>query len=390
MEKKNPAVEDMIARYKQHLREHGLADELYKWELLGKFRGRPDVEAIDLAAEFQPKIFANLVFEHAPGTINHLAKDRTESYRAILGALLDEGLPLTERIKHFSEESNKLYDQIKPKENLKAHHDERTAAAILTVHDPDKYTFYQWTYYDRFCKLLQIKSRPTFEGYTHYLELVKELIEKFIATDKELLELTENGIPANAYHDPNHLLLAQNILYLMLHKPQRQETVNPNKEQELKKSETSMKSKFPLNQILYGPPGTGKTFNTINKALEIMGVVYDANDRPAMKRIYNEHVNAGRIVFTTFHQSMSYEDFVEGIKPQDPEGETPIFYDTEDGIFKEMSVRATKNFEASQKLPASKELTFESAFDKLMDEWNLKDDLTFQLNAPLSKPSDVE
>ncbi|MDF1884473.1 DUF4268 domain-containing protein, partial [Sulfurimonas sp. SAG-AH-194-C21] len=32
----------------------------------------------------------------------------------------------------------------------------------------------------------------------------------------------------------------------------------------------------PLNQILYGPPGTGKTYNTINKALEI---VFDQNEK---------------------------------------------------------------------------------------------------------------
>lgn len=28
--------------------------------------------------------------------------------------------------------------------------------------------------------------------------------------------------------------------------------------------------KIPLNQILYGPPGMGKTYDTINKALEIL------------------------------------------------------------------------------------------------------------------------
>lgn len=34
--------------------------------------------------------------------------------------------------------------------------------------------------------------------------------------------------------------------------------------------EFKMQRNQPLNQILFGPPGTGKTFNTINKALEII------------------------------------------------------------------------------------------------------------------------
>jgi hypothetical protein len=75
----------------------------------------------------------------------------------------------------------------------------------------------------------------------------------------------------------------------------------------------------PLNQILFGPPGTGKTYNTINKALEIIEAKTEAElnleDRSRLKRRYDEYVASGQIVFTTFHQSMSYEDFIEGIKP---------------------------------------------------------------------------
>lgn len=91
----------------------------------------------------------------------------------------------------------------------------------------------------------------------------------------------------------------------------------------------------PLNQILYGPPGTGKTYNTIYKALDILepGNNY-RKDRKAAKDKFDEYVASGRIVFTTFHQSMSYEDFVEGIKPELKSSN--ISYDIEDGIFKKI------------------------------------------------------
>jgi len=92
----------------------------------------------------------------------------------------------------------------------------------------------------------------------------------------------------------------------------------------------------PLNQILYGPPGTGKTYNTINKAIGIINPSFDLKQsRDIVKTEYQRLVEEGQIVFTTFHQSMCYEDFIEGIKPQEPVGDdSNLTYKVDDGIFK--------------------------------------------------------
>lgn len=99
-----------------------------------------------------------------------------------------------------------------------------------------------------------------------------------------------------------------------------------------------------LNQILYGPPGTGKTYHTINKSLEIIGENIKGKTRKELKELFDKKVKEKQINFTTFHQSMSYEDFIEGIKPvlingesiENSENESGVQYELKDGIFKEL------------------------------------------------------
>ncbi|EAK2016479.1 AAA family ATPase, partial [Campylobacter coli] len=104
-----------------------------------------------------------------------------------------------------------------------------------------------------------------------------------------------------------------------------------------------------LNQILYGPPGTGKTYHTIDKALEILGENLESRDRDEKKAKFDEYVKDGQIVFTTFHQSYGYEEFVEGIKPMmnNEANSQEIQYEIKDGIFKDICNRALENYENS-------------------------------------------
>ena len=97
-----------------------------------------------------------------------------------------------------------------------------------------------------------------------------------------------------------------------------------------------------LNQILYGPPGTGKTYATTNKALEILDPDFlqaNSGSRDKIKDRYDELKSDGRIEFVTFHQSFSYEDFVEGLKAERHEEGGGIHYPIEKGVFKRICER---------------------------------------------------
>lgn len=114
-----------------------------------------------------------------------------------------------------------------------------------------------------------------------------------------------------------------------------------------------------LNQILYGPPGTGKTYNSINLAVEIADPDFmkSPKTRDEIRKRFQDLENEGRIIFTTFHQSMSYEDFIEGIKPVTSEDNT-ISYEVLPGIFK----RLCRN----SRLPGDN--SFEAAYKNLLDD----------------------
>lgn len=114
---------------------------------------------------------------------------------------------------------------------------------------------------------------------------------------------------------------------------------------------------IPLNQILYGPPGTGKTYATVDRTLEIFaaaGMRDVGTTRKEKRQRFDALVADGHIRFVTFHQSFSYEDFVEGIRAStDDEGR--ISYQVEDGIFKELCIKAGSRMERPHRQSVSLE-----------------------------------
>lgn len=115
---------------------------------------------------------------------------------------------------------------------------------------------------------------------------------------------------------------------------------------------------YPLNTILYGPPGTGKTYSTKQYALQIIEGLTEAElkqkypTRESVNIQFAVYQERKQVEFVTFHQSFSYEDFIEGIKPVLPGAEAKeeeeslvttvgeIAYELVPGIFKNICGRA--------------------------------------------------
>jgi 5-methylcytosine-specific restriction protein B len=129
-----------------------------------------------------------------------------------------------------------------------------------------------------------------------------------------------------------------------------------------------------LNQILFGPPGTGKTYNTVNTALEIVGEEITGLTRKQVKDLFDAKMKEGQIVFTTFHQSMSYEDFIEGIKPIEPDKEgDPVIYRVEYGIFRNLCIEAAFNIAQLRETKTTEEvLDFSILYDQFAEDINEK------------------
>lgn len=125
------------------------------------------------------------------------------------------------------------------------------------------------------------------------------------------------------------------------------------------------------NTIFYGPPGTGKTYHVVEAAVRAAGPEFtDFGNREYLKTTYDQLVKQGRIRFVTFHQSYSYEEFVEGLRANtDDTGQ--ISYVIESGIFKQVCEDAAigETGEAGQ---------LEQALEQLISELREGEPITLQ------------
>ncbi|MBF4983913.1 AAA family ATPase [Nonlabens mediterrranea] len=122
-------------------------------------------------------------------------------------------------------------------------------------------------------------------------------------------------------------------------------------------------TKSPLNQIFYGPPGTGKTYHTILEAAKIITHNESINYKHALE-VFNRELGK-RIEFITFHQNYSYEDFIQGLRP-DTEVSGQLSFDKKDGVFKRIADKALKNIKDSENPSAAKK-EFEVVFSEFIN-----------------------
>lgn len=199
------------------------------------------------------------------------------------------------------------------------------------------------------------------KGYLEDLQRIGQIGFSYLKKNETIFKIIDEAIKLN----PDQLKIKKLKEWLELSISKNDNTFDIDRfaqDNTIKEVKLNM-SEYPLNQILYGPPGTGKTYNTINKAIEIINPAFDlSQDRNIVKEEYDKLVNEGRIVFTTFHQSMSYEDFIEGIKPIEPENQgQPVIYKVESGIFK----NHCENLKNKEKLSLNDDFLNKASFFKV-------------------------
>ena len=185
-----------------------------------------------------------------------------------------------------------------------------------------------------------INVRPLWDN-NHIVKLYLSKEEKSSAKEERIKTVQELGLFDNL--EPNQSIITFFDEYEKMIMEHDGTYYNKFKMEQLKTLTQILTLK--KNIILQGAPGTGKTYNTAALALSICGETIPEKHEDVMKR-YDELQKEGRIGFCTFHQSMDYEDFVEGIKPKTINEQ--ITYEVELGIFKTMCENA-KNITAERK-----------------------------------------
>lgn len=124
-----------------------------------------------------------------------------------------------------------------------------------------------------------------------------------------------------------------------------------------------------LNRVLYGAPGTGKTYQTVIEALSLIDAdLSNFNlSRKQLRELFADLQEEKRIFLTTFHASLSYEDFVEGLRPL-VKDDGQVTYAVKPGIFKQACAYAAWQCFREYRPNAENEKR-NMEFDALYDEW---------------------
>lgn len=235
---------------------------------------------------------------------------------------------------------------------------------------------------------IAIKADGSPRGKKGYLKIIgfAEVIEKegvVYQYDKELghtlnvdyieapigLELSLGGYGRTIHHlsNQNHIqMIFENDNYII-------------EEEMIPKSSKKPKT-HPLNQILFGPPGTGKTYRTRQIAYEIIKGE-EPKDNDAAIQLFKD-LKGDQIEFVTFHQNYSYEDFVQGLRP-DINVKDQLAFERKDGIFKEIATKALyeyykKSKQEKRPIKQAVQLDFDEVYQVFVEDLKEKENVLFK------------
>lgn len=197
------------------------------------------------------------------------------------------------------------------------------------------------------------KQEKTTKEYTRFIEHLSEHSKTdlfAISSPTDLMPLVERyssgGVDyaeGNIYNGGPRAAIKQYLAFLQSRVLPQPSAVKSTSPQGSTMSAPTLASP-PLNQILYGPPGTGKTHSTIDETLAILDPSFldeHRDNRSALRARFRELEASNHVRFVTFHQSFSYEDFVEGLRAEADEATRQLKFFPVDGVFKAICDDAT-------------------------------------------------
>lgn len=308
--------------------------EEYKWDLLDRSEGK------DVLAVFDGLRGENVIDNpRTDSVIKYLVENEANKTRVCCQHLIDESVPLNDRLAAFKSEMKDLC----PSKWKNTANDERTASALLTCVYPETYTFYKDEIYQNICDYFGYTSRKAGTKYEHFMELVNGFVKSY---GEEIQQIMLNEIKVFKNKPLN---LAVQTLFWCMKDYMKEELKNK------MTTETNNSSKGiwyndvvrtwerRKNVVLYGAPGTGKTYDVPELAVRLCDPSFMATE-PSREEIvsrYNQLKTEKRIAFTTFHQSLDYEDWIEGLRPVVNEN-SQVTYEIESGIFKKLCEEAER------------------------------------------------
>ena len=319
--------------------------EEYKWELLDRSEGK------DVLAVFDGLRGENVIDNPRTDTvIKYLVDNKADKTRVCCQHLIDESVPLNERLAAFKSEIKALC----PSKWKNTANDERTASGLLTCVYPATYTFYKDEIYQNICDYFGYTSRKAGKKYEHFMELVNGFVKSY---GEEIQQIMLNEIKGFKNKPLN---LAVQTLFWCMKDYMKEELKNK------MTTETNNSSKGTWyddvvriwerrkNIVLYGAPGTGKTYDVPELAVRLCDPSFMAAE-PSREEIvsrYNQLKTEKRIAFTTFHQSLDYEDWIEGLRPVVNKN-SQVTYKIVSGIFKELCEEAERPVDKDKQVDIS-------------------------------------
>ena len=309
-------------------------DEEYKWDLLDRSEGK------DVLVVFDGLRGENVIDNPRTDTvIKYLVDNKADKTRVCCQHLIDESVPLNERLAAFKSEIKALC----PSKWKNTANDERTASALLTCVYPKTYTFYKDEIYKNICDYFGYTSRKAGKKYEHFMELVNGFVKSY---GEEIQQIMLNEI--KGFKNKPFNLAVQTLFWCMkdymkekLDKKMTTETNNSSKGTWYDDVVRIWERR--KNIVLYGAPGTGKTYDVPELAVRLCDPSFMVAE-PSREEIvsrYNQLKTEKRIAFTTFHQSLDYEDWIEGLRPVVNEN-NQVTYEIESGIFKKLCEEAER------------------------------------------------